>query len=75
MPSVAVLAAALQAARRCDDFTTAVRILQSLTFKTENEGQYKAYLEELDPVLKELGECRAAERSEGPWGAGVVGAK
>jgi hypothetical protein len=33
-----------------------VRILQSLTFKTENEGQYKAYLEELDPVIKELGE-------------------
>lgn len=33
-----------------------MRILEGVKEKVENKGQYKAYLEELSPVIKELGE-------------------
>lgn len=56
VPTTEVIDAALRAARKCNDYATAVRILEGVKEKVENKGQYKAYLEELSPVLKELGE-------------------
>ncbi|ORY24971.1 cytochrome c oxidase subunit VA-domain-containing protein [Naematelia encephala] len=55
VPSVEVIDAALKCARRVNDYATAVRILEGISVKVENKGQYKSYLEELKPVLSELG--------------------
>ncbi|KAL2220363.1 putative cytochrome c oxidase subunit VA [Thermoascus aurantiacus ATCC 26904] len=55
VPSVEVLAAALRAARRVNDFPTAVRIFEGIKAKVENEAQYQQYLEKLDGLRKELG--------------------
>jgi cytochrome c oxidase subunit 5a len=56
VPSPEVIEAALKAARKVNDYATAVRILEGLKVKVENKGQYQAYLDELAPTLKELGE-------------------
>jgi hypothetical protein len=45
----------LKAARKVNDYATAVRILEGVKEKVENVGQYKAYIEELSPVIKDLG--------------------
>ncbi|EEP79099.1 cytochrome c oxidase polypeptide VI [Uncinocarpus reesii 1704] len=55
VPSVGVMTAALKAARRVNDFPTAVRIFEGIKAKVENQGQYEAYLEELKPLREELG--------------------
>ncbi|KAI9149254.1 cytochrome c oxidase polypeptide vi [Paramyrothecium foliicola] len=55
VPSPAVVAAALKAARRVNDFATAVRIFEGIKAKVENKGQYEQYLEELKPLREELG--------------------
>ncbi|KAL1850278.1 Cytochrome c oxidase subunit 6 [Paecilomyces lecythidis] len=55
VPSVEVLTAALKAARRVNDFPTAVRIFEGIRAKVENESQYKQYLEQLEGLRKELG--------------------
>jgi cytochrome c oxidase subunit 5a len=55
VPSPVVVAAALKAARRVNDFATAVRIFEGVKSKVENKGQYEAYLEELKPLREELG--------------------
>ncbi|KAJ9196690.1 hypothetical protein DTO166G4_4418 [Paecilomyces variotii] len=55
VPSVEVLTAALKAARRVNDFPTAVRVFEGIRAKVENESQYKEYLEQLDGLRKELG--------------------
>ncbi|KAL1989991.1 hypothetical protein VTN49DRAFT_7188 [Thermomyces lanuginosus] len=55
VPSVEVLAAALRAARRVNDFPTAVRIFEGIRAKVENEAQYQQYLEKLDGLRRELG--------------------
>ncbi|KAK1924872.1 cytochrome-c oxidase chain VI precursor [Papiliotrema laurentii] len=55
VPSPEVIEAALKAARKVNDYATAVRILEGLKVKVENKGQYQAYLDELAPTLKELG--------------------
>jgi cytochrome c oxidase subunit 5a len=71
VPSPGVVTAALKAARRVNDYPTAVRIFEggkslqkekvSLTFgagikaKVENTKQYQEYLEELKPLREELG--------------------
>ena len=55
VPSPTVIAAALKAARRVNDFATAVRIFEGIKAKVENKGQYEAYLEELKPLREELG--------------------
>ncbi|GBC06947.1 hypothetical protein RclHR1_07160005 [Rhizophagus clarus] len=55
VPSPSVIEASLRAARRVNDFSTAVRIFEGLKQKVENDGQYKQYLEELKPVKEELG--------------------
>ncbi|KAL0254030.1 hypothetical protein CNBG_5600 [Cryptococcus deuterogattii R265] len=55
VPSTEVINAALQAARKVNDYATAVRILEGVKEKVENKGQYQAYLEELKPTIEELG--------------------
>ena len=45
----------MKAARKVNDYATAVRILEGVREKVENVGQYKAYIEELSPVIKDLG--------------------
>lgn len=44
-----------RAARRVNDLPTAIRVFEALKYKVENEDQYKAYLDELKDVRKELG--------------------
>lgn len=55
MPNTQVITEALKAARKVNDYATAVRILEGLKEKVENKGQYQAYLDELKPVLNDLG--------------------
>lgn len=55
VPSPAVIEAAVRAARRVNDYATAVRIFEGIKEKVENTQQYQAYLEELKPVRDELG--------------------
>ncbi|KIM69959.1 hypothetical protein SCLCIDRAFT_1207212 [Scleroderma citrinum Foug A] len=55
VPSPGVVEAALRAARRVNDYATAVRIFEGVKEKVENKQQYQAYLDELKPVREELG--------------------
>ncbi|KAH8553821.1 cytochrome c oxidase subunit VA-domain-containing protein [Umbelopsis sp. PMI_123] len=55
VPSVAVVEAALKAARRVNDYPTTVRIFEGVEDKVENKKQYQEYLDELAPLRKELG--------------------
>ncbi|CAF9939654.1 MAG: Cytochrome c oxidase subunit 6 [Heterodermia speciosa] len=55
VPSVSVIAAALKAARRVNDFPTAVRIFEGIKVKVENKHQYQEYLSELKSLREELG--------------------
>ena len=55
VPSPKVIEAALRAARRVNDFSTAVRIFEGIQEKVENESQYKEYLHDLKSVKDELG--------------------
>lgn len=55
VPSVAVVEAALKAARRVNDYPTSVRIFEGIQDKVENKKQYEEYLNELEPLRKELG--------------------
>ncbi|KAI0011057.1 cytochrome c oxidase polypeptide VI [Xylariaceae sp. FL0662B] len=55
VPSPIVVQAALRAARRVNDFPTAVRIFEGIKAKVENKGQYQQYLDELKPLREELG--------------------
>ncbi|KAJ5182512.1 Cytochrome c oxidase subunit 6 [Penicillium capsulatum] len=55
VPSVEVLTAALKAARRVNDFPTAVRVFEGVKAKVENQEQYKQYLEALEGLRQELG--------------------
>ncbi|KAI1338968.1 cytochrome c oxidase polypeptide VI [Xylariaceae sp. FL0016] len=55
VPSPTVLQAALKAARRVNDFPTAVRIFEGIKAKVENKGQYQQYLDELKPLREEFG--------------------
>lgn len=65
VPSTEVVEAALRASRKVNDFATAVRILEGVKEKVENKGQYDAYIQELQPVIDELGESRVVRRSDG----------
>lgn len=56
VPSPEVIEAALRAARRVDDYATAVRVFEGIKEKVENKQQYEAYLAELKPVREELGQ-------------------
>lgn len=55
VPSPAVVEAAVQAARRVNDYATAVRVFEGVKEKVENKGQYYEYLKELAPLRQELG--------------------
>jgi cytochrome c oxidase subunit 5a len=55
VPAPGVVEAALRAARRVDDYSTAVRIFEGIKEKVENKSQYEAYLKELQGVKQELG--------------------
>lgn len=55
VPSPAVIEAALRAARRVNDYSTAVRVFEGIREKVENKQQYQAYLDELKNVREELG--------------------
>jgi len=55
VPAPSVIEAALRAARRVDDYATAVRVLEGVREKVENKQQYQAYLDELKGVKEELG--------------------
>ena len=45
VPSPSVLVAALKAARRVNDYPTAVRIFEGVKAKVENKQQYQEYQE------------------------------
>ncbi|KAL9015472.1 MAG: hypothetical protein Q9185_007133 [Variospora sp. 1 TL-2023] len=61
VPSPSVITAALRAARRVNDFPTAVRIFEGIEAKVENQHQYEEYLEDLKPLREELGVNLKAE--------------
>ncbi|KAF3089055.1 Cytochrome c oxidase subunit 6 [Orbilia oligospora] len=61
VPSTSVIEAALRAARRVNDFPTAVRIFEGIRAKVENNIQYEQYLSELKPLREELGVQLAEE--------------
>ncbi|EKM49179.1 uncharacterized protein PHACADRAFT_107301, partial [Phanerochaete carnosa HHB-10118-sp] len=46
-----------RAARRVNDFATAVRVFEGVREKVENNQQYQSYLDELKGVREELGTC------------------
>ncbi|KAG8807394.1 Cytochrome c oxidase subunit 6 [Serendipita sp. 399] len=55
VPATSVIEAALRAARRVNDFSTAVRIFEGIEEKVENKSQYQQYLQELKGIREELG--------------------
>ncbi|KAJ7272535.1 COX5A-domain-containing protein [Mycena haematopus] len=55
VPAPSVIEAAVRAARRVDDFATAVRVFNGVKVKVENKKQYQDYLDELKGVREELG--------------------
>lgn len=55
VPSPAVVESAVRAARRVNDYATAVRIFEGIKEKVENKSQYEAYVQELKPLREELG--------------------
>ncbi|KAJ3056695.1 Cytochrome c oxidase subunit 6 [Rhizophlyctis rosea] len=54
VPSIEVIEDALRAARRHNQFATAVRILEALENKAD-KGEYQGYLNQLKPLLEEYG--------------------
>ncbi|KAJ3562228.1 hypothetical protein NP233_g9706 [Leucocoprinus birnbaumii] len=55
VPSPEVVEAAVRAARRVNDYATAIRIFEGVKEKVENKQQYELYLQELKPLREELG--------------------
>ncbi|KAK9453735.1 cytochrome c oxidase subunit VA-domain-containing protein [Dipodascopsis uninucleata] len=55
VPSPTVIIKALEAARRVDDFATAVRVFEAIKLKVPRKEHYNAYLEELKDVRESLG--------------------
>ncbi|PKS07945.1 hypothetical protein jhhlp_006557 [Lomentospora prolificans] len=55
VPAPSVVAAALNAARRVNDFATAVRVFEAIKAKVETPSQYQEYLDELKPLREEFG--------------------
>ncbi|OCK91114.1 cytochrome c oxidase subunit VI [Cenococcum geophilum 1.58] len=55
VPAPSVIVAALKAARRVNDYPSAVRVFEGIKAKVENKGQYDEYLQELEPLREELG--------------------
>merc|ERR1711939_655217 len=55
VPGTPIVEAALKAARRLNDYPTAVRVFEGVKEKVENKSQYQAYLDEFAGLRKELG--------------------
>ena len=55
VPGPTVIEAAVRAARRVNDYATAVRVFEAIREKVENKQQYQAYLDELKGLREELG--------------------
>lgn len=55
VPPVPVVESALHAARRLNDFATAVRVFGGIKEKVENKLQYETYMEHLADLKAELG--------------------
>lgn len=62
VPSPSVVEAAVRAARRVNDYATAVRVFEGIKEKVENKQQYEAYVAELKPLREELGEFRPFQK-------------
>ncbi|KAK3679896.1 Cytochrome c oxidase subunit 6 [Recurvomyces mirabilis] len=75
VPSVSVITAALRAARRVNDYPTAVRVFEGIKAKVENVAQYDEYLAELNSVRENMGVMLkedlypASHKTEGPHSA------
>lgn len=54
VPAPSVIEAAIRAARRVNDYATAVRIFEGIREKVENKSQYDQYVQELKPLRDEL---------------------
>ncbi|MCJ1347215.1 Cytochrome c oxidase subunit 6 [Peltigera leucophlebia] len=67
VPSPSVVAAALKAARRVNDYPTAVRVFEAVKAKVENKGQYDEYVRDLAPLREELGVNLKEELYPEPW--------
>ena len=55
VPSPEVIEKALHAARRVNDYATAVRIFEGIKQKVDSPKQYEQYVQYLEPVRNELG--------------------
>lgn len=55
VPSPTVIVKALEAARRADDYATAVRVFEAIKLKVPAKHHYEAYLEELSEIRQSLG--------------------
>jgi cytochrome c oxidase subunit 5a len=55
VPTIAVLEAALRAARRLNDYGAAMRIFGALRQKCIDDKQYEEYVKYLEPIKQELG--------------------
>ncbi|KAE8214273.1 hypothetical protein CF327_g2287 [Tilletia walkeri] len=55
VPAPEVLEEAVRAARRVNDYPTAVRVFEGVKEKVENAKQYQQYVDALKPVREELG--------------------
>jgi hypothetical protein len=54
-PTVRLTQAALRATRRVNDFPTAVRVIEGVKNKLQNDKVYAQYLADLKPTIEELG--------------------
>ncbi|KAK0549980.1 Cytochrome c oxidase subunit 6 [Tilletia horrida] len=55
VPAPEVIEEALRAARRVNDYPTAVRVFEGIKEKVENVKQYRQYVDSLKPLREELG--------------------
>ncbi|KAK9490350.1 cytochrome c oxidase subunit VA-domain-containing protein [Lipomyces doorenjongii] len=55
VPSPIVITKALEAARRVNDFATAVRVFEAIKLKVPAKHLYEAYLDELKDIREQLG--------------------
>ncbi|KAK9333435.1 cytochrome c oxidase subunit VA-domain-containing protein [Lipomyces starkeyi] len=55
VPSPTVITKALEAARRVNDFATAVRVFEAIKLKVPAKHLYEAYLDELKDIREQLG--------------------
>ncbi|KAK9450000.1 cytochrome c oxidase subunit VA-domain-containing protein [Limtongia smithiae] len=55
VPSPTVITKALEAARRVNDFATAVRVFEAIKLKVPAAKHYDAYVEELSEIRKAMG--------------------